>query len=437
VPDIPRESQLRIEDQAKNQAGLRRRWFLLLPIVFVTYSLAYLGRSNFGFGAAAGLAKTLHITDTRVAFLSSAFFLGYFLFQIPAATYATRKSATRLVFFALIGWGTFSALTGVIREFWLLVADRLLLGVSESLIFPSMLILLTHWFTRAERSRANAVLILGNPVTVTWMAAATGYLISAVGWQMTFILEGIPSIAWALVWALVARDRPHQAHWLSDDCSGQLEAAIEREQAGLPQYASFAATLRVPGVLLLSVQYFFWSFAMYAFTLWIPAMIRSGLNRGIGTVGLLSAPPFLLGVILMLVVAHFSDHALNRKAFVWPFLAIAGVGLFCSYAAGPSHFWLSYACLIAGGGAIFAPYGPFFAIVPEMLPSTVAGEVMALVNTGGALGGFAGTWLIGALQALTGSASAGFLSMSIALLLSSAITLCLRPAPPRGAPARA
>src|SRR5208337_3227369 len=148
-------------------------------------------------------------TDTRVAFLSSAFFLGYFLFQIPAATYATRKSATRLVFFALIGWGTFSALTGVIREFWLLVADRLLLGVSESLIFPSMLILLTHWFTRAERSRANAVLILGNPVTVTWMAAATGYLISAVGWQMTFILEGIPSIAWALVWALVARDRPH------------------------------------------------------------------------------------------------------------------------------------------------------------------------------------------------------------------------------------
>jgi hypothetical protein len=37
------------------QAGLRRRWLYLMPVVFVTYSLAYLGRSNFGFGAAARL----------------------------------------------------------------------------------------------------------------------------------------------------------------------------------------------------------------------------------------------------------------------------------------------------------------------------------------------------------------------------------------------
>ena len=121
-----------------------------MPVVFVTYSLAYLGRSNFGFGAAAGLAASLHITESRAAFLSSAFFLGYFLFQIPAAAYAVRRSATRLVFFALISWGIFSGLTGVIRTYWLLVADRLLLGVAESLIFPSMLILLTHWFTRVR-----------------------------------------------------------------------------------------------------------------------------------------------------------------------------------------------------------------------------------------------------------------------------------------------
>ena len=67
----------------------------------------------------------------------------------------------------------------MIRKFWLLVVDRMLLGVAESLILPSMLILLTNWFTREERSRANAILILGNPVTVTWMAAVTGFLIKA------------------------------------------------------------------------------------------------------------------------------------------------------------------------------------------------------------------------------------------------------------------
>jgi sugar phosphate permease len=422
------------EDSAQHRDGLRRRWAFLLPVVFVTYSLAYLGRSNFGFGAAAGLAKSLNITESRAAFLASAFFLGYFLFQVPAARYATRKSATRLVFFALISWGAFSALTGVIRVYWLLVADRLLLGVAESLILPSMLILLANWFTRAERSRANAILILGNPVTVTWMSAVTGYLIKAAGWQMTFILEGIPSIVWAFVWRAVAHDRPRQAGWLAPEASQELESALAREQTALPKYDSLAATLRVPGVILLCLQYFFWSYGVYGLVLWIPAMIRSGLARGIGTIGLLSAAPFLLGVILMLAVAYFSDRALNRKVFVWPFLIISGVALFGSYATAGTNFWLAYLALIVAGGAMYAPYGPFFAIIPEMLPSTVAGEVIALVNTCGALGGFAGTWLVGALQALTGSARAGFLTMSISLLASGVLTLLLRkqePAPLR------
>jgi sugar phosphate permease len=403
-----------------------------MPAVFVTYSLAYLGRSNFGFGAAAGLAAALKITESRAAFLGSVFFFGYFLFQVPAASYATRKSAARLVFFALISWGILSALTGVIRDFWLLVLDRLLLGVAESLIFPAMLVLLTNWFTRAERSRANAILILGNPVTVTWMAAVTGYLIKAVGWQMTFILEGIPSVLWAFVWVVIARDRPGDASWLSKESSEQLAAALELEQTALPQSGSLASALRSPGVILLCVQYFFWSFGVYGLVLWIPAMIHSGSTRGIETVGLLSAAPFLLGVILMLVVAYFSDRVLNRKVFVWPFLLLSGVAFFCSYATAGSHFWLAYAALIVAGGAMYAPFGPFFAIVPEMLPKNVAGEVMALVNSCGALGGFAGTWLVGLLQALTGNSRAGYLVMSISLMLAGAIILRLKNAKPAG-----
>ncbi len=410
---------------ARIQAGLRRRWFYLMPAVFVTYSLAYLGRSNFGFGAAAGLAKSLDITESRAAFLGSAFFLGYFLFQVPAAAYAVRRSVTRLVFVALICWGIFSALTGIIRNYWLLVADRLLLGVAESLIFPAMLILLTRWFTRAERSRANAVLMLGNAVTITWMAAVTGYLIRAAGWQMTFVLEGIPSVLWAFVWILVARDHPREVRWLPEESSAKLNDALREEQTSLPEYKNLRAALRVPGVILLCLQYFCWSFGVYGLVLWIPEIIRSGSARGIEQVGLLSAAPFLLGVVLMLVVAYFSDRVLNRKAFVWPFLMLAGAALFCSFAIAGSNFWLAYLSLIVAGGAMYAPYGPFFAIVPEMLPSTVAGEVMALVNTFGALGGFAGTWLVGALQALTGNARAGFLAMSLALIAAGATTLCL------------
>jgi MFS-type transporter involved in bile tolerance (Atg22 family) len=183
----------------------------------------------------------------------------------------------------------------------------------------------------------------------------------------------------------------------------------------------------------LCFQYFFWSFGVYGLVLWIPEMIRSGSARGIETVGLLSAAPFLLGVILMLAVAYFSDQSLNRKVFIWPLLLISGVALFCSYTTSENHFWLAYVALIVAGGTMYAPYGPFFAIVPEMLPRNVAGEVMALINSCGALGGFAGTWLVGLFQALTGNARAGYLVLSLSLILAGGITFCLRAAKPSNA----
>jgi sugar phosphate permease len=419
-----------VENASRVRPELRRRWLYLLPAVFVTYSLAYLDRANYGFGAAAGMAQTLHISDSRSAFLGSLFFLGYFLFQIPGATYARRKSATRLVFFSLLSWGALAALTGVIREFWLLALDRLLLGVAESLILPSMLILLTNWFTRSERSRANAILILGNPVTVLWMSAATGYLIKAVGWQMAFVIEGVPSILWAFVWMRIARDRPQDVSWLPSDCCDHLSSELEREQTTLPRTANFMASLRTPGVLLLCVQYFCWSVGVYGFVLWLPTMIRAGMVQGIEIVGLLSAIPYLLAVILMLMVARSSDRALSRRRFIWPFLVLSGVALFSSYLTAAHSFWIAYAFLILAGGAMYAPYGPFFSIVPEMLPKNVAGEVMALVNSCGALGGFAGTWIVGLLQALTGNSRAGYLFMSISLMLAGGIIFRLRGSQP-------
>ena len=74
------------------------RWYRLIPVVFITYSLAYLDRANFGFGAAAGMARDLHISATISSLLGSMFFLGYFFFQIPGTLYAASRSARKLIF---------------------------------------------------------------------------------------------------------------------------------------------------------------------------------------------------------------------------------------------------------------------------------------------------------------------------------------------------
>ncbi len=181
----------------------------------------------------------------------------------------------------------------------------------------------------------------------------------------------------------------------------------------------------MPGVLLLCFQYFCWSFGVYGLVLWIPEMIRSGSTRGIEQVGMLSAAPFLLAVVLMLAVAmvlrSLAESQIIRVAV--PHALGRGAVLLVRHRRQPLLARLRF--FDCGGRRHVCAHGPFFAIVPEMLPATVAGEVMALVNSFGALGGFAGTWLVGWLQALTGNSRAGFLSMSMALIVAGAITLCL------------
>jgi MFS family permease len=89
--------------------------------------------------------------------------------------------------------------TGMISNVKALIAIRFLLGVVESAVMPSMLVFLSIWFTKSERSRANTFLILGNPVTILWMSVLSGYLIDSVGWRWMFIWEGLPAIVWAFL----------------------------------------------------------------------------------------------------------------------------------------------------------------------------------------------------------------------------------------------
>jgi sugar phosphate permease len=423
-PDIDRSSTVNAASaNTSAELSLRRRWLYLLPPVFVTYSLAYLDRANYGFGAAAGLTATLHITGKDGSLLSALFFLGYFVFQLPGAIFARKRSASWLVFAALIAWGLLAALTGILRQFWMLALDRFLLGVAESCIFPAMLLLLTQWFTRAERSRANTILILGNPVTVIWMSAITGFLIQHIGWQKTFIVEGIPSVLWAVVWILFVRDKPSEASWMTPDAAALLESRLAREQLAVPPIGAVREALLRFDVLLLAAQYCLWSVGVYGFVLWLPTMLRQGGSLSMTNTGLFAACPYIVAVCMMLVISQRSDKTLKRKPLIWPLLLASSLALFGSFLFAQRSFAISFVCLVVGGGCMYAPYGPFFAIVPELVPRNVVAEVIAFINSCGALGGFFGSYFVGWLQAATGNSRAGYLLMSISLVCSAMLFL--------------
>ncbi|TDL61170.1 MFS transporter [Neobacillus sp. YX16] len=405
------------------QTIAKKRWFYLIPIAFITYSLAYLDRANYGFGAASGLAKDLDITAATSSLLGALFFLGYFFFQVPGAAYAEKKSAKVLIFWSLIAWGLLATATGMVTNVKLLFVIRFALGVVESAVMPSMLVLLSNWFTKKERSRANTFLILGNPATVLWMSIVSGYLVESVGWRWMFIIEGLPAVIWAFIWWKLVNDKPKDAKWLTDNEKSELELQLAKEQEGIKPVKNYAEAFKSKPVILLSIQYFLWSIGVYGFVMWLPSIIKAAPNMDIVTTGWLSSVPYVLAIVLMLTASYFSDKMMNRSAFVWPFLLIGAIAFYASYAIGTQHFWISFALLVIAGGAMYAPYGPFFAIIPEILPRNVAGGAMALINSMGALGSFVGAYIVGYLNSATGGFGASYIFMAGSLFLSAILTV--------------
>ena len=399
------------------------RWYRLIPIAFITYSLAYLDRANFSFGAAGGMAKDLHITAAVSSLLGSLFFLGYFFFQIPGALYAANRSAKKLIFWSLIVWGALAMATGMISNINMLMVIRFMLGVMESAVMPAMLILLSRWFTKTERSRANTFLILGNPVTILWMSILSGYLIDAVGWRWMFILEGAPAIVWAFFWWKLVNDKPGEATWLTTPEKELLAEHLQKEQQHIKPVRNYAQVFKSRVVILLCIQYALWSIGVYGFVMWLPSIIKAAPNMDMVSTGWLSSLPYLFAIIAMLGASYFSDKSLRRKIFVWPFLLIGAFAFYGSYLLGPDHFWLSFVLLIIAGAAMYAPYGPFFAIIPEILPANVTAGAMALINSFGALGSFAGSFLVGYLNGATGGFSASYIFMAGSLFLSAVVTM--------------
>ena len=238
-----------------------------------------------------------------------------------------------------------------------------------------------------------------------------------------FIIEGIPAIAWAFVWWKIAEDDPSKAGWLSQQEKTNLKERIAAEQQQIVPVKNYAAMFRSRVVILLSIQYFLWSIGVYGFVMWLPSIIRSAPSIDIVATGWLSSIPYVFAIIGMLLASYFSDKTGRRKEFVWPLLLIGALAFYGSYLLGPDHFWLSFVLLVIAGMMMYAPYGPFFAIVPELLPQNVAGVAMALVNSFGALGSFVGAYIVGRLNAETGGFGSSYLFMSVSLLLSAVVTV--------------
>ena len=144
---------------------LSQRWLRIIPVAFIMYTISFIDRTNISM-ALPSMSRDLHMSPTEAGGAAGAFFWGYLLLQIPGGYLAERWSAKRFVIVLLVVWGICAMGCGLVRSTGEFRAMRFLLGVAEGGVWPATVVLLSHWFPRAERARANAYWMLCLPAAV-------------------------------------------------------------------------------------------------------------------------------------------------------------------------------------------------------------------------------------------------------------------------------
>ena len=392
------------------------------------YTISYVDRTNVSLALdpkISSLMRDLRMDDQMKGQAAGIFFLGYVLLQMAGGYLAGQWSAKKLVSLCLIFWGACAAGCGLARTFHQFEAARLLLGAAESSVYPATLVLLAHWFPRAERARANAAWNLCQPLAVAASAPFTGWLLGAYGWQTMLILEGALPFLWLPVWWFFISDHPRDARWISAPEKSFLETTLRRAAAQLepPQKIPFWRRLARPEIPVMIVINFLHNSAAYGCMTFFTEGLKSK-NFSAVQYGLLFAAPYAVTAVVMVLNSWHSDKTGERRGHVAFVYTLSGLSLIFSVLT-RDHFWLSYACMCLAIPGPFAALAPFWAIPTETLPLTVFGPVIGLVNALGNTGGFAGPVIVGWLKTAYHSVAIPFTALGLGLLLAAALAFLL------------
>lgn len=397
---------------------VRRR---LIPFLFLLYIFAYLDRINVGF-AALQMNAALGLSAAAYGFGAGIFFFSYTAFEVPSNIILARVGARRWIARIMITWGLVSALTMFVQGPRSFYGFRFLLGLAEAGFFPGIIYYLTQWVPGRERARTvaafmTAVLmagIIGGPVSGALLTLdGRGGL---AGWQWLFLLEGLPSILLGLAVLAVLDESPQHAAWLAPHEKAALVGRLRAEAAAVDAGVShsIASVLSSGRVWMLSLVYFAVPLALYAFGFFLPQIIQTTYRGGSVGVGLLSALPYVFGVIAMWVVARRSDASGERRWYVAGGALVCGLGLIATAnMEGLVGSMLTLSSAMAGLAAMF---GPFWTLATSFVRGAGAAAGIALINSVGNVGGFIGPYVLGFLKDRTQSFSAGLVTIGLLVI---------------------
>jgi MFS family permease len=417
----------------------------LMPLLGLLYLIAYIDRQNVSY-AKLDMVGSLGLSETAYGLGASLFFLGYFLFEVPANVFLERVGAR--VWFARImfTWGIVTILLGFTQNAAMFYVLRFLLGAAEAGFFPGVLFALTLWFPQAHRARMIGWFMIASAVANAVGAAIGGALLGLdgvlglAGWQWVFLATGAPAILMTAVVLLILPNGPETAPWLSQDQRAWLAQTLraERESGGIVDHGNPFAALLDKRVLMLAGVYVSLPLAAYGLGYWLPTVVK-GFGVSNLTNGFLNIIPWAAtAVALWWVPRHAARTGAQGNALTWHVVGpalVGATGLALSVIL-PGNA-VKFACLCVAAAGTFSAQPVFWSMPATFLRGATAAAGIAAINSVGNLGGFVAQNMVPFIRDQTQSDLVPMLFLSACLAIGAGLMFIVLSALRRDAAKRA
>jgi ACS family tartrate transporter-like MFS transporter len=290
---------------------------------------------------------------------------------------------------------------------------RLLLGVAEAGFYPGVIFYLTLWLPRPVRSRVMAMFLLALPVCNCIGSPVSSHILllngaaGLSGWQWLFILEGAPALLLGVVTWLVLVDGPWNARWLAPGEREQLQREMHCDELS-ERTASGKITAHIARD---AIAYFMLMTGLYGLSFWLPKILAAGGVSATAT-GWWAALPYGAGSVAMVLASRLRGRGSLTTMYLVSAAGFLGAGLVHSLPA-------TLTCFCFASMGVYGALPLFWSASTGRMSSKVAGAAIAMVNSLGATGGFAGPYAIGWLHDATHTYSAGLWAIAASVALGA------------------
>ena len=370
------------------------RWHVIFW-VFIIAAISYLDRINLAV-AAPTITEAFGLTKGEMGLVFSSFALFYALSQPFAGRVADKVGPYKLIAFAIVWWGVFTALTpmvppGIPHSLALLMTVRCLLGVGEAIIFPASNRLVATWIPTQERGLANGLIFAGVGVGGGVAPPLISYIIAQWGWPWAFYASALIGVAAGVVWLIVVRNRPAEHKKISQEEAQYIEAGLPKTSDEATPRVRWSALLKDGQVWLLTFSYFCFGYVAYIFFTWFYTYLKENRGLDLKSSALYAALPFIAITVFSTFGGLLSDWLCKRSSKRAGRCGVAGVGMllaaiFVAVATQVADAKLAALILTGGAGALYLAQSAFWALSAD-IGGKSAGAVSGLMNVGPGLGG--------------------------------------------------